>query len=283
MRIVSQNQWNCTDNLSHWQAQGLDCSSKVRMKGHTQVIKTLLPDILGGQEVNKEMQLDLQIDLLEAGLHYTLIWGSMTPIFYRADKLELLDAEFYPYPEHLEGYDGICNDAKSKNANLAVFRDKESGKTFVFVTTHLWWKNGSDPSRRDYQAGSDQVRTWQLQAAMALVERYREKYDGCPAVILGDLNTRYHSEAIQYALHEGGYVHAHDVAVEYAHDGEGYNGCNVHYKGPGIWSSGSFEDAIDHILVKGFPADAVRRFDRYTPDDYVYLSDHAPVIADIAF
>ena len=42
-----------------------------------------------------------------------------------------------------------------------------------------------------------------------------------------------------------------------------------------------FENAIDHILVKDISEGAVRRFDRYCPDYYLVLSDHAPVYIDL--
>lgn len=42
-----------------------------------------------------------------------------------------------------------------------------------------------------------------------------------------------------------------------------------------------FEKAIDHILVKFAPENFVRRFERYTLEYYLPLSDHSPVFADI--
>jgi len=281
LRIMSQNQWNCTPNLPHWEEKGLDCSSEVRMKGHVQILKELMPDILGGQEVNMNMQADLMFYCLDEGLPYSLIWGNMTPIIYRSDKLELLATEYIPYPEHVEGFEGIWCDYKSKSANLGVFRTKEDGKVFIFLTTHLWWMNGSDPSARAYRPGSDQVRRIQIEIAADLVDKYQKQYGKCPVFFVGDLNTDYRSEAVQYALTQRGYQHGHDVAVEFAHEGMGYNGCNCNHPGPGIWEDRPFEDAIDHILVRDIPEGAVRRFDRHTPDDYVYISDHAPVFVDV--
>ena len=76
----------------------------------------------------------------DEGVNYTLIWGRFTPILYRPDKFELLDSEFGAYPEHMDGYEGIFNDVRSKSFNIGVFREKESGNVFVFATTHLWWK-----------------------------------------------------------------------------------------------------------------------------------------------
>lgn len=272
IRLMSQNQWNCTDNLPTWKEQGLDCSAAVRMRGHAAILETLMPDILGGQEVNMQMQYLLKLNCIERSLPYTLIWGNMTPIVYRADKLELIDAEYLLYPEHVDGYEGSFNDVKSKSCNIGVFRVKEDGAVFVFATTHLWWKSS------EAQPGSAEVRRIQLMAATELVKSYQKKYGGCPAILVGDLNAGYRAEALTYARGEGGWQHAHDVAVEYRHEGKGFNGCGIR---PGVWQDEPFEKAIDHILVRDIPDGAVRRFDRYCPEDYVYLSDHAPVYIDL--
>ena len=272
IRLMGQNQWNCTGNLPTWEEKGLDCSTAVRMKGHVRILAELLPDVLGGQEVNMQMQLDLKMNCIEKNLPYTIIWGNMTPFVYRADKLELLDTEYLLYPAHVDGYEGSFNDVRSKSCNVGVFRTKEDGKVFVFATTHLWWKSS------ETQPGSAEVRLFQLSMATELVKTYQEKYGNCPAVLVGDLNAGYYAQALRWALEEGGWQHAHDVAVEYRHEGKGFNGCGVH---PGVWQDEPFEKALDHILVRDIPEGAVRRFDRYCAEDYVYLSDHAPVYIDL--
>ncbi len=281
LRIMSQNQWNFITNLPLWEEQGFDCSSEVRMKGHARVIKELMPDIIGGQEVNIQMHYDLMINCKKQNLPYTLLWGYMTPIIYRADKLELLDTEWLLYPEEMDGFEGTFHDHYSKGADLAVFKCKEDGELFIFATTHLWWMNGSDPNARAYWKGSDQVRRLQLKMLIDLIEKYQEKYGKCPVFLVGDMNAEYNSEAIQYALNERGFSHAHDVATEFAHEGSGYNGCGVFQIGE--WDNKPFETAIDHILVRDFENVNIRRFDRYTPDYYLYLSDHAPLFVDVDF
>lgn len=272
IRLMGQNVWNCTGNLPTWEEKGLDCSSAVRMKGHVRILAELLPDVLGGQEVNMQMQLDLKMNCIERNLPYTIIWGNMTPIIYRADKLELLDTEYLLYPAHVDGYEGSFNDVRSKSCNVGVFRTKEDGKVFVFATTHLWWKSS------EAQPGSAEVRKIQLSMATELVKTYQEKYGNCPAILVGDLNAGYYAQALRWALEEGGWQHAHDVAVEYRHEGKGFNGCGVH---PGVWQDEPFEKALDHILVRDISKEAVRRFDRYCAEDFVYLSDHAPVYIDL--
>ncbi len=280
LRLMSQNQWNYTNNNEVWEALRLDCSAEVRMKGHIQVFKDLMPDVMGGQEFNKDMQLYFGLYCQEEKLPYTLIWGNMTPIVYRADKLELLDTEYLLYPKKFRDYEGSFNDANSKACNMAVFREKASGKVFIFATTHLWWRNGTNPDYKFYQAGSDEARAYQLGLANEMIERYRARYGNCPVVLVGDMNARLGTPALTFALGEGGYAHAHDVATEYAHEGRGYCACTP--RGPADkWLDGTPADAIDHILVKGLPEGAVKRFDRYTPEYYLKLSDHAPVYIDM--
>ena len=275
LRIMSNNVWCCGKNQPWWEERGLDCSAETRMKGHTQIFKEIMPDIVGGQEVNIHMQYFLKFYCMEENLPYTIIWGNMTPIIYRADKFELLDTEYMIYPEKMEGYEGTFCDAKSKSCNVGVFRSKEDGKVFVFATTHLWWQSDKQ------QPGSSEVRALQVKMAIDLISKYQAKYGGCPAVLVGDMNDRYYSPAIQYALNEGGFSHAHDIAVEYSAEGVGYNACGINKLAPGIWQDEPFENAIDHILVKDIPEGAVRRFDRYCPDYYLVLSDHAPVYIDL--
>ncbi|MBR5871943.1 MAG: endonuclease/exonuclease/phosphatase family protein [Clostridia bacterium] len=273
IRLMGQNQWNNTDNLPEWEKQGLDCSSAVRMRGHTKVISDIMPDILGGQEVNMRMQLDLKINCMAQNLPYTIIWGNMTPIIYRADKLELLDTEYLLYPVRVDGFEGTFNDAQSKSVNVGVFRTKDDGNVFVFATTHLWWKSSAA------QPGSAEMRKYQMAMASDLIAKYQAKYGGCPAVLVGDMNAGYEAQAIRYALDEAGWKHAYDEAVEYRYEGKGFNGCG--WYGPGVWQDEPFEKALDHILVRDMPVGAVRRFDRYCTDAYLALSDHAPVIVDL--
>ena len=119
----------------------------------------------------------------------------------------------------------------------------------------------------------------QIKQAIELIDQYQKKYNGCPVILVGDMNAFYKDPAIQYVLGEGGYSHAHDIATDFRHEGRGYNACGP--KGPGIWQDRPFETALDHILVKDIPEGAISRFDRYCPDYYLTISDHAPAYIDI--
>lgn len=281
IRLMTHNVWNRDENCPAWAEKGEDCSARVRVEGHLRVYRETRPDVIGGQEVSA-----LMADLLKEGFQneevkYTIIWGRFTPILYRADKLELIDSDFCTYPEHIEGFDGPFNDVKSKAWNLGVFRVKSSGKLFIFVTTHLWWMSEPDDensSGNSCRAGSDEARERQIAMALDAIAKYRDKYH-CPVVLVGDMNTDYHSKAMQYVRSQG-FRHAHDIATEYAEEAVGYHYCfpagyvTYYYDRP-------FETAIDHIYVLGETEGAVKRFERYSPEYYYALSDHSPAYIDL--
>lgn len=279
LRLMSQNVWDGGKNLPAWEEMGLDCSAKVRMKGHFRVLQELSPDVLGYQELNEAMQRYLMFAVSEARLPYAMLWGNQTAILYRSDKLEVVDSIYRLYPEAIEGYEGSFNNAKTKGYNIAYFREKETGKCFVFATTHLWWKH--EGTRESWQQpGSDEARRQQIATVMSHVAEFCERYGACPAIVVGDLNCQIGSPALNYALCELGYTHAHDLAVEYACEGAGY--CRCGDRPADDWEPRTWKEALDHVLVKDAPEGWVRRLDRYTPDYYLHLSDHAPVYIDVA-
>ncbi|MBQ8688989.1 MAG: hypothetical protein IJ515_01330 [Clostridia bacterium] len=282
IRLMTHNIWNNDENCSEWEAKGQDCSAQARVGGLLRVYHETLPDVIGCQEASALMADLLKTGFEGEGVKYTLIWGRFTPIIYRADKFELIDSEFGAYPENIDGYEGCFNDVGSKSWNLGVFRVKESGKVFVFATTHLWWKK--NPSDKLFSAGSafqefsDEAREYQIGLLTEKIEKYRAMYN-CPAIMVGDMNTDYNSKAIRSALAHG-FRHAHDIATEYAEESIGYHNCfpwgfeTEYFDTP-------FETAIDHILVIGEKGGAVKRFERYSPDYYFPISDHSPAYIDI--
>ena len=282
LRIMTHNVWNNDKNAPAWEAQGEDCSAFARVGGLLRVYRETCPDIIGGQEVSA-----LMADLLKEGfqaepIHYTLIWGRFTPILYRADKLELVDSEFGTYPEAIQGFEGCFNDVKTKSWNIGVFRAKESGKVFVFATTHLWWKfspkKEGDLEKPGCQIGSDEAREQQISMLISKINEYRGKYS-CPAILVGDMNAPYDAKAMQ-TVRASGFRHAHNIATDYSEDAMGYHYCfasgykTEYYDRP-------FERAIDHIYVIGEREGAVKRFERYSPDYYFPISDHSPAYIDI--
>ena len=135
----------------------------------------------------------------------------------------------------------------------------------------------SDPESKHYQPGSDEARTYQLNMAIDHLEELRKKHE-CPIVIVGDLNAEYTKPAIRNALNRG-YEHAHDIATDFSDSDWGYHYCFADGYKPYV--KAPFEKALDHILVKYASKDFVRRFERYTPEYYLPLSDHSPVFVDV--
>jgi len=276
LRIMSHNLWKCDHNCPAWEAKGEDCSAATRAKGMVRVYAETQPDIIGCQEMSFVMADEIIRGLSDQGQRYALLWGRDTPILYRQDRLELLDSDFLLYPAELPGWEGEFNNSATKSWCIAVFRDKTDGKKLIFMSTHLWWMS-SDPASGYYQAGSDEARVYQLNMAMDRLEEFRSQYS-CPIVLVGDLNADYTKPVVQNALSRG-YAHAHDIATEFADHDWGRHYCFGDGYKP--YEEGPFEKAIDHILVKSAPMDFVRRFERYTPDYYLPLSDHSPVFADV--
>ncbi len=281
IRLMTHNIWNRDKNSPAWEEKGFDCSAEARVGGLLRVWRETSPDVIGCQEASA-----LMADLVKEGMPgYTLIWGRYTPILYRPDKLELVDSEFLTYPETIEGFEGKFNDARSKAYNIGVFRVKESGKCFIFATTHLWWKRSPTastpvPYPHNVLPHSDEAREYQIELLTNALDRFRAKYN-CPAFLVGDLNTGYDSKAVQSAFGKG-YRHAHDIATDFAEEAVGY-----HYCFPDgfktVYSDRPFKTAIDHILVLGEGEGSVKRFERYSPEYYYPISDHSPAYVDVEF
>lgn len=279
LRLMTHNVWNNDKNHPAWEEKGFDCSAEARVPVLLRIYEELLPDVIGAQEVSAHIK-----ELMKAGLaDYDCIGDGYTPIFYRTDKLTLIEADFFRYPETIDGWNGIFNDAGSKSYSIGVFEVLENGARFIFASTHLWWMRSptadmNPPYPGNYQNGSDEARAHQLSLLMKRMTELGEKYR-CPCLIVGDLNARYESFAVQSAL-KNGYRHAHDIATEYAEEAVGYHYCfadgfkEEYYDEP-------FEWAIDHILVRDAKKDAVLRFERYSPDYYFPISDHSPAYIDI--
>ncbi len=276
LRIMSHNVWKNDKNLPAWAEKNEDCSAVTRAKGMVRVYNKTLPDIIGFQEMSNTMADEIIRGLESYDKHYTLIKGGDTPIMYRQDRFELVDSDFLLYPTEIPNFEGEFNNSGTKSYCVAVFKDKTDGKKLIFMSTHLWWMS-SNPNSNSWQAGSDEARVYQLNMAMNRLEEFQAKYK-CPTILVGDFNANYNSTAIQSALNRG-YLHAHDIATEFASEDWGYHYCFGDGYKPYI--ERPFEMGIDHILVKFAPNNFVRRFERYTPDYYLPLSDHSPVFADI--
>ena len=277
LRIMSNNLWYCNENRPAWAAKGLDCSAAVRAEGFCKVYAILKPDVIGLQEYSALMAGELMQRLPAHRLHYTLLWGHDTPILYRSDLFDLVDSAYLNYPEAFPGHDGCFNNGQTKSYLAAVLRCKCDGQPLLVATTHLWWKSGN-PDSPIYQPHSAEARAYQLGLLMDKIDALQEKYN-CPAIMLGDFNAGYDSPTVQSAFARG-WLHAHDTASVYADEGNGHHPCDDSGFLP--YDPREFRFSLDQIMHRGAPDGFVLRFDRYAGDEYMALSDHLPVWADVA-
>ena len=277
LRIMTNNVWSCGSNKPWWIERGLDCSSQARAPKFAPLYKETMPDLIGWQEGDKHFRTLVLPEMKNLGMNYDMIEGGDTSILYNKDSLELLESYFEEYPETIPEYEGKFNNNNTKSFCIGVFKTKESGKLLAFASTHLWWMSGN-PIHSHYQPNSNEAREYQINMLLDKLEKIREKYN-CPAIAVGDFNAEYDSLAVK-ATFDRGYRHAHDIAVEYADERDGYHFCFPDgykpYKNPK-----PFVEGIDHIVIKGEPDGFVRRFERYTPDYYMPLSDHFPAWIDV--
>ncbi len=279
LRIMTNNVWCCGKNQPWWEERGLDCSSAARSPKFAELYKETMPDLIGWQEGYAYFRKLVPPAMAELGLNYDIIPAGCTSILYNKSTLELRESHFVIYPTNIPNYEGEFNNVNTKSYCIGVFKVKASGKHIAFATTHLWWMSGTE-GKGCYRPYSNEAREYQMNMLLDALEPIREKYN-CPAVVVGDLNDVYESLALNAAFARG-YRHAHDIAVEYADERDGYHYC--YPDGYKMYDNPKpFKNGIDHILVKGEPEGFVKRFERYTPEYYMPLSDHFPAFADVEF
>ena len=167
---------NPGDSLNNWQ---------YRKDTVCQYILDKKMDIIGMQEV-----LHNQLEDLKAGLpNYAAIGvgrddgkekGEYSPLFYRADKYEVLESNTFwlsQYPDSVGfiGWDGAC----TRIATWAKFKDKATGKIFMGVNTHF--DHVGTEARRE--------------SALLIIKKIKEIVGDQPAVVTGDFNVNDQSEA----------------------------------------------------------------------------------------
>ncbi len=278
MILLSNNLWNRDKNSDAWAARGEDCSADCRVKGLVLAYTSVMPDVLGFQEMSRHMEMLILQGMRRIPLpngteaRYEIVTGGFIPILFRHDKLRLLESGHLLYPTEFAPYPGSFNDSDSKGYSFGVFEERNSGKRIAVINTHLWWKP-SDPSSKSYQEGSDLARAAQIGMATEKADELTAKYR-CPAVLMGDLNDMLGSPALT-AAKSAGWQETHALCTGERCDTRGY-----HYCFPDGWRHdppGEYEKAIDHILIKAPGNTEIRRFCRFTEEFFEPLSDHFPV------
>ena len=272
---MSNNLWKNDKNTPAWKDLGMSCSARARAPGFVKAYAEIQPHIIGMQESSDEMLDYIMGGLAEHGMKYGILWGKDTPILYRQDMFDVIDYDYFLYPEEFPGHEGKFNNGRTKSWCLGILKSKADGTTIAFMTTHIWWMS-SNPESKSYHPFSDEAREYQISMAVAKLKEYTEKYN-CPGILVGDFNAAVGSYAVNHVLRNGMY-HAHDIATDYADDSRGMHFCTPNGFG-NCYYEGGFKMAIDHIFVTD--GIKVSRYERYSPEYYLPISDHSPAFADI--
>ena len=182
--------------------------------------------------------------------------GEYCSLFYKTDRFDLVKSGNFGLSEMpdsigIKGWDAACE----RIVTWAVLKDKVSGKELAAFNTHF--DHIGKVARRE--------------SAVLLLAKIREIASDLPVVITGDFNGTVDSDPIS-VLTEGGMQNT-------------YSTSDVVY-GP-AWSFHDFgripveeRQLIDFIFVNGQVVANKFRVIADKPDN-VYLSDHAPILANL--
>ena len=167
----------------------------VSMQGSaSKLIKTYMPDLIGVQEADGEWMGALTGRMGKNGYAAVGIGrdtdgkGERTAIFYRTDKLELIDSTtmwLTDTPTEVSRVEGSeCN----RIVTVAIFKRLSDGKEFAYANTHL---DHSKESVRELQ--------------MRYLDQHIKSFTELPFMLTGDFNCSRSSSTYKIATEEFGY------------------------------------------------------------------------------
>ncbi len=273
LRILDDNIWqyDAAYSPAEWWKAGLECTNKVRGPQFAQLLRAYMPDVASFQEVSNPMK--AVWDPLFAQYGYEEAFKvpeggvNFTPIYYRPETVELLDAGYVPFtPEK-------WNNGKTKSFSWAVCRLKANQRAFLLVSTHLWWKS------EKAAPGSDQARAEQARRIIAAVDSLKAKYD-VPVFVVGDLNANESKPAIQ-AFKAKGYQSCAELATHLTDGTNGHHPCGPHAPGIRKGMDLTRDMAIDHLLLYDRKQVEIRNFICEKSLFTIQITDHCPNILDV--
>lgn len=257
-------------NIYGWE----NYSTSVRKEMQLELFKTYSPDVIGLQEFSAGVRSgglikDLsQLGYTEVKPKYT--YSNFTPLFYKADVLEVVDSGY-------QLYRGL-NDSDSKSVTWAVFSVKQTGERFIAMSTHFYWENTEEGAATRISNATELIN---LIAAI----RENTEYAELPLVAGGDLNCTVSSDPANI-LREGGLQFAWDLAlqkndVSTHHQHAEYSANYQTYTGL-YRPTGKYSAAIDQVWISSDNM-TVNMLSTLTATYTLIASDHCPVLVDISF
>ena len=180
-----------------------------------------------------------------------------TPIWYRADVLEVVDCGHRFYDSVALNPDAYLS--SSKSYTWVLFKEKATGKQFIAFSTHLTWHGKPDEANL--------FRVQDVQNAMRKMAELAEKYPNVPMMLMGDCNCVVGSdpyrEFTQYGL-----INSKDVAKVCINP----TLSTIH----GLGSTPGYGTIIDHAMITDFGLN-VKMYQTLANLNVINMSDHLPV------
>ena len=247
---IRYNSWYDRESPNRWE---------LRRDAVVRMIREEQPAALGLQEALLDQLLYLdsclpQYRRVGVGRDDGMEAGEFMAIYYDTLRLELLADTtrwFSETPEVPSKYEGAgC----FRTVTVARFRDRQSGKEFAYLNTHL-----------DHVSEDARVRGAQVIAHTVATELNKTKTGGIPVIVGGDMNTE--GDSSEYSA----FAFFRRVGLQDARTLTDSTSHAITYNAYGN-GEGS---VIDHFFVKNLK---VRQF-RTLDGDYgvPYISDHYPI------
>ena len=224
------------------------------------MLQDQMPDVFGVQEA-----FDFQIRFIEdnftdydcvgvgrdngksEGEHMSIFWNKKTIKMIKWGTFWLSETPEKPS----KGWDAACK----RTATWALMKDKNTGKMFYFVNTHLDHR-GSEARRQG------------LNLIVSRIDEINQK--GYPMVLTGDFNMKPDDAALT------GLEQRMQSARKIAPKTDNHATLN-------LWGKGKADMVIDYIYVSGFSACPEYHTVNEKYGQWKYISDHYPVYAKLIF
>ena len=194
-------------------------------------------------------------------------------IIYNTETLELIEWEQTPLPTS----DNVCG----RNVTVAVFRNKESGKLFICMSTH-WCL-------------TEKARSANATETLAKISEWQEKYPTTPIFLGGDFNAVDSESSISAFVDNTGIYDTKNavnkgIICNGYHIGTGMRVEDKDVTNPDHWIRGTFSfclsnvkstENLDHIFATSGVTSLY--YSVVVDRDALNASDHCPIYCDLAW
>ena len=193
-----------------------------------------------------------------------------TPIFYRKDRLRVLESAYHHYRHQAPGIS--ADDRSSKGMTWAVVEHGNRGGRLILINTHFCTQ-------------SDVPRLLQAKEMMHICQELRRRYPNVPVLLGGDFNTVLASMTYRWCIEQGFedciFISENQSPRYCAHHPYPQFDREFGMMVPNGDVGGSFEQSVDHILYLGENARIrVYRYGMITNRLARSYSDHCPIWVD---